>query len=141
MNDYSYAAGLMDGEGSISLYRKSSVQKYKYPKCGIDITSIELASYMHKTYGGSFTSRKKPKEKILYRWEVKGQRCMDLLKNILPYLKEKEKVRRATLILNSYKKVTKHRYTKVDEKRKIEFETEFFKNSVRKRFLKGIHTK
>lgn len=135
-----YAAGIMDGEGSVGLYRKSSTQRFRYPKCSVDNTSIELVEFMHKYFGGSLTSRKrKSYEKDLYRWQIQGQRCMDFLEDVLPYLKEKEKVRRAKLILSQYKKITKYSYTEKEAQKKIDFESEFYKNSERKRFLKGVH--
>ncbi len=140
-SELAYAAGLMDGEGSVMLYKKIAAQRFKYPKCVIDNTSKELVEHMHTIYGGSLRSRTrlKYKEKDIHRWEVQGQRCINFLNKILPYLKEKEKIRRAKLIINQYKKITKFNYTKEEAQKKIDFETEFYKNSERKQFLKGAH--
>ncbi|MFU8891016.1 MAG: hypothetical protein ACNA76_05070 [Anaerosomatales bacterium] len=94
-----YAAGLIDGEGTVTLSRNHS-GKMRSPVISMTSTTPEVLRFMQERYGGS----------------------------IRPYLLVPEKIRRADLIIQTYKSVTP-RNGKYDAKTAIArhaFELEFF---------------
>lgn len=132
-----YAAGLMDGEGSIMLSRAHAVGSaqggaFRQPTCTLSSTSRELVEFMLQEYGGFICNQKKYKEhhKQAWIWRVSYTRANKLLRRILPFLKEKEKIRRAKMIVEEYPKLTKRngQYTEQQRQLKLAFE---------KRFLRG----
>ena len=138
--DLAYAAALMDGEGSIILTSsgknlKGKDFRFRSLRCSLASTSKELLNFMSNTFGGKITSHKIYNKKHLQQWGWKlyTKDSQQFLKLILPYLKEKEKIRKAKLIINKYKKYTKKQYfvvyTNKEINKKLKFEKEFFKNS------------
>ncbi len=126
--DLNYAAGLLDGEGSIMLSR-ASVGKTRCPHVSISSTTIELLEFMKNHFGGHIVNKKtyKAHHKQSWSWQIKYNAAYQFCETILPYLKEPEKKRRAKLIVNRYKSVTprngKYTYEMMRE-RKL-FEQEF----------------
>lgn len=88
-----YLAGLVDGEGCITLSR------YKKPECKEDIWCYSamlqvgmvykpLIAELQSQFGG-YIGHKTPKDAIRRSysvWNVKGERCINLLKEIEPFL-------------------------------------------------------
>lgn len=129
--DRAYIAGLIDGEGTITLVRNHS--KYRSPSVSIASTSIELLEYTQaatKNIKSTIISKKVYKEhhKPSYALNYRHNAALDLLTEIYPYLKEKSKVYRAQILLNEYKAVTNRggHYTEDKLKTKLDFEYRFF---------------
>lgn len=89
-----FAAGLIEGEGSIGIYR------YLNPKCSraqyslvltIGMTTASPVLFMHQHFGGFLTTprRKSPDRRICYFWKVTGKKAGLALKRIRPYLLDK----------------------------------------------------
>jgi hypothetical protein len=85
---------------------------------------------MQDTFHGYLSKKKKTKERETpsQTWQLTNDAAIKFLRLITPYLKEPEKVRRATLILNEYKKLTLRngRYNAEQRGLKLEFERRFF---------------
>lgn len=88
-----YLAGIIDGEGHISINRnKSCPQRRKNPRYQAEVTvvntDIRLMEYLVEYIGGSFYKRKKSKEwhKDTYQWKVTSTTARELCKRLLPYL-------------------------------------------------------
>lgn len=90
-----YAAGIIDGEGTILITKLSN-----YPhalKCAYRLVTElgmcdEIApTWMHNTFGGRLKGYDRPdvKHKRVYRWNITDSQAMEFLKLILPYLKTK----------------------------------------------------
>lgn len=88
-----YLAGLIDGEGCITLFR------YRKPECEDDIlcyVAMLQVGMVHKpliaelqSQFGGYIGHKKPKDakrRAYSVWNVKGERCINLLKEIEPFL-------------------------------------------------------
>lgn len=99
-----YLAGLIDGEGYIGLLKVkkgnkkvfSSSRDYLYcPVFKLCMTYKELVEHYYNSYGGCFETRKmsdkNPNWKDSYTWTVRNLGCLDLLKEVYPYLKTKRK--------------------------------------------------
>jgi hypothetical protein len=95
--DWSYLAGLFDGEGTFSIYHQ---RQYESTAIRIEITNtkIELMEWLVQHFGGQYYShrRSSPKHCIAYGWRPKGRTNSEhLLLGLLPYLvikKEQAKV-------------------------------------------------
>ncbi|XWK89983.1 MAG: hypothetical protein U7127_08025 [Phormidium sp.] len=127
-----YAAGLMDGEGSITLIRTNKCGQ-RAPYLTMTSTSIELVQFMKDHFGGSacIAHKAKNNHSEAYHWKVGRKGAIEALKLIAPYLREQEKARRAQLILENYPALLPRngRYTPELLAKINLIEKEFFKNS------------
>ena len=104
-----YFAGIIDGEGSISLVR---INKNSYPSPMISVASadIELLEWLVKTSGcGSIISKKnyKPSQhKNSYALNITYNNAIRVLREIETYLVIDRKRKRAKHILENYLSVT-----------------------------------
>lgn len=127
--NHAYSAGLIDGEGTITLSR-DHVCKNRIPVVSMTSTTYELVAWMHQHYGGQVRKHRtyQPHHKESHIWSVRYDTALNVLSQIRPYLQEPEKVRRADLILARYKYVTcrNGKYTTAQKQAKSAFEYEFF---------------
>ncbi|MEM1055781.1 MAG: hypothetical protein AAGI52_09650 [Bacteroidota bacterium] len=125
-----YTAGLLDGEGTITLHRARAQQRFRYPLVEMTSTSRELIDFMQETWGGAVVKHKvyKAHHRQSWSWRVIGNAALDLIQRTLPYLKEREKVRRGRLLLDHYKRLTPRngRYSPSMIEAKDRFERAFF---------------
>lgn len=99
-----YIAGILDGEGSISIIRvKSRSNTYKYdfyPKVRVQNTYFPIISWLKEKIGiGSIYHGKQrnPKWKSLYQWQILSNQAQELLREVRPYLRIKKEL--ADLVL------------------------------------------
>ena len=127
-SDAAYAAGLIDGEGSVLLTRLSGGE-YRAPVVSMPSTTRELTDYMHATFGGHVVFRKarRPRWSDAWVWNIRSNACLTFLDIIFPYMRENRKRARAELLLTEYKTVTKRngKYSECDIARKRAFEDAF----------------
>jgi len=118
----SYLAGLIDGEGSVTLSRAHR-NEMPSPHITITNTNRSVVRWAEQVTGyGKIISRRarRVNHKPAYIWCVaKAGRCLNLLREIRPYLRVKH--RQADLILQRYKAVTPRngQYTATLLKRKL----------------------
>lgn len=91
--DKAYAAGLFDGEGSVSVNRRKTVLGYYtyWITVGISMTDAAPLLWMARTFGGKFTecnSRTKS-GKTVSRWQKTCRKAADFLELVHPHLKVK----------------------------------------------------
>lgn len=88
--DLAYLAGLIDGEGCLSISR---VGNYGYgASIIIKMTNEEVIKWVHINFGGCLSkeSRKAPQETI-YSWQLNTRaEILNLLRALQPYLKVKK---------------------------------------------------
>ncbi len=96
-----YAAGLIDGEGSIVLHRSG---KWRCPGLSVTSTSVELLEWLKSEFGGGISSKNetRPKHSPSWQWRLSAPATMVLLPQILPYLREKKKLLRARFIIKGF---------------------------------------
>jgi hypothetical protein len=133
MNEkFIYTAGLVDGEGTITLSQRKhkSIHFFKNPVISVASTTWELVEFLKETFGGHISSKKKYKShhKQSYAWCVTNDNALDFIQKILPYMREPNKMYRAQLLLNEYKTVTQRngRYSYEQREAKLDFEKRFF---------------
>lgn len=93
--DLAYAAGLIDGEGSIVI-AKQKARNYHDGYCYRLLVQIGMCDatapmWMHSIFSGSCKGYDRPEVtcKRVYRWQLADRRASDLLVMLLPYLKTK----------------------------------------------------
>jgi hypothetical protein len=116
-----YAAGILDGEGSISLTR---VHKDRYPSPQVSVASTdrELLEWLQARFGGSIVRKRtyKPHHSQSYDWKVTDRKALRVLKRVRPFLVIERKVKRCDLLLTEYLACTPRngRYTTEQLERK-----------------------
>ena len=92
----SYAAGIIDGEGCISLHRAND-SEYK-AKCSyalhvaVSMTDMVVPAWLYLNFGGSLCHYKgrTPNRKDTHMWTVAAENARRFLIDVLPYLKLKK---------------------------------------------------
>lgn len=107
-----YLAGIVDGEGSLCIYRVNPAKynRYKNPSyrsvLNISNTKKELFDWIEDNFGNLNKSKKHRRsifkknsthERWIYEWVVQGHRLVDICTQLLPYLVLKK--RQAELII------------------------------------------
>ena len=126
-----YMAGIIDGEGSITLTRIHK-NEHRRPCITISSTDKELLTYLQALGGGTIINKKnyKPDKHLnSYTLNIKVKTdVLKVLKNVHTFLRVDRKRKRALLVLEQYELVTVRngKYSKEALKRKLSFEDEFF---------------
>jgi len=127
--DLAYAAGLMDGEGSVLLMRDRASAEFKRPHICITSTTRNLVDFMQEVFGG-YIVVKTPKimtHKVAFEWRASYNAALKILSVLLPYMKEDNKIKRAEFLLQNYKRLTNRngKYSQKEKVLKISFEKRF----------------
>ena len=127
--ELAYAAGLFDGEGSISLARQRNNRSHS-PQVAVASNGCEVLRWLQKLFGGSIVTKqpRKPAHSVSYDWRLTDRRALTFLHLIRPYLVIERKIRRIDLLLNNYIACTPRngRYTKKMAERKQALIETFF---------------
>jgi len=87
VEDLAYVAGIVDGEGSISIY---TVRNQFYSKVSVANTDDILMNWLVERFGGGITHHQfKNSWKPLFTWQIYSQQAAEFLRLILPFLKLK----------------------------------------------------
>ncbi len=101
--DWAYLAGFVDADGSIVVNRwlDNRYQRHRYiTRICISNCDRQIMNWLVSEFGGSVSmaNRNAPKNhRTLWRWSLSGLKARPILRNILPYLRLKQK--RAELAL------------------------------------------
>lgn len=92
-SDRAYLAGILDGEGSISLVAYTQVGESRRRKGGYSLAvqvvnrSEELIVWLADRFGGTTRHRDRGGNRVrIYEWQVHGRNCGPVLEAALPYL-------------------------------------------------------
>lgn len=126
-----YLAGLIDGEGTISLMKERASAKFRYPVIEVSSTTLDMLEKIKElANGGSISKQKVYKEnhKQAWHYSVRGDKAIALMNEVKDYLLEPKKKARAELICSTYKMVTPRngRYSEELLEKKLQFEEDFF---------------
>lgn len=129
VEELAYAAGLFDGESSISLVRQRNKRSHS-PQVAVASVDYEVVRWFQKRFGGSIVTKqpRKSNHSVSYDWRLTDRRALNFLKLIRPYLVIERKIRRIDLLLNDYIACTPRngRYTKEMAERKQALIETFF---------------
>lgn len=100
--DLAYLAGVVDGEGTISVQLKMKGDGYQHLRAELKVpnTSMQLLTWIETTFGGNLSKRPDPclvdcsrhhvhRWKAAKVWSVSQRQLAPLLPRLLPYLKVK----------------------------------------------------
>ena len=124
-----YTAGLIDGEGTITMSRNKSTDKFRHPVVSMSSTTYGLLQFLKDNYGGVICKQKtyNVKHKQAWSWRITHNTAIDCLLRVEKYLLEPEKKRRSIIITKVYKNIT-HRngkYNNEEIRIKKDFENNF----------------
>ena len=98
-----YAAGILDGEGSIQLSR---IRQSRWPSPTISVASTdrEMLEWLRSRVGGTIIQKRtyKPHHSRSFEWKLTDRRALHFLEIIRPFLVIERKMRRCDLLLSEY---------------------------------------
>ena len=116
-----YIAGIIDGEGCISLGFGNSVGNNRgafYGRIAVEMACKSVPEWLYIKIGGTLSNRKRPhRVPIMWQWRISGKNSRILLKEVIPYLVEKKK--EADLYLSFGKNITTCGRIEIDNKERI----------------------
>ena len=122
-----YLAGIIDGEGTITLVQD---KEFRYPVITFCNNDKNIIDYVNTFCKGVVTRKNPQKEnyKLNYVWKLSYRNAIEVIKQILPYMHESNKILRGQSILDNYLKLTPRngKYSKEMKIAKHQWEKEFF---------------
>lgn len=128
LHDAAYIAGLIDGEGTVGLYRRHA-RDQRQLVVSIANTEREILDYVLQAVGaGKITAKcvAKAHHRPSFTFSIANRQALDLLRQIAPFLRS-YKARRADLAIANYVRLTPRngKYTPELAAMRREFETMF----------------
>jgi hypothetical protein len=131
--EHAYLAGIIDGEGTISLdknYGSSDPSVFFEPNVSVSSTTRELVDTIKAAYGGAISTKKVYQAHHLqsYVWKTSYHRCRTVLDLCLPYLLVPSKIARAKMIVQEYPLLVKRngKYSSDETQALREFRERFY---------------
>jgi hypothetical protein len=102
-----YAAGILDGEGSVALTRNHP-DRWPSPQVSVASNDRELLEWLRCRFGGSISIKKprKPQHSLSYDWKLTDRRALSFLMIVRPYLVIHRKISRCDLLIEAYLECT-----------------------------------
>lgn len=114
--DLAWAAGIIDGEGSIGIRKVTYTTRKGYTRYAVALecgnTDIRMLKELQKFFGGSINSRTclpHINSKPLWTWTLGSKAAYLTISQILPYLRVKRE--RAELAIHFYESCRDYKYT------------------------------
>jgi hypothetical protein len=139
-SEAAYVAGIIDGEGTITLTRTHRGENRR-PVLSVSSTESPLLHYIQSIIGvGRITGKvcSRPHHSPSFTYVVSGRQALDVLGQVVAYLRT-YKCARARLLLAEYVAVTPRngRYTANQRAAREHFENRFFEIAVRAPSMKS----
>ena len=101
-----YLAGIIDGEGTISIFEnkvKGQTWNVRHNAAiGLGLTDRPVVQMFADRFGGNVREERVPNRKLMYRWYAVGnKRAPEVIKHFLPYLHIKK--RQAEIVMEFIK--------------------------------------
>lgn len=127
--DVAYIAGIVDGEGTITLTRRNSY-KQRHLVLSISNTELRLLKYIQSIIGvGKITQKRvfSDRHSLGYTYVLSSRHALDVVRAIHPYLRTHKRLR-AKLVIEKYIKLTPRngKYTTAMLKKRESFIERFF---------------
>mgnify|MGYP001553995839 CR=1 FL=1 len=125
-----YVAGIIDGEGTITMSYSHRTSKWRTPVVSVSSTTIEILDALVDFCGGHICKHKvyKKHHTPCFSWRLRGQKAITLCAQLKTLLLVPEKRRRATLVAENYSACTLRsgQYTRAQARKKAQLEHTFF---------------
>ena len=125
-----YLAGIIDGEGTITLTPDG---EFRYPSLSFCNNDKAIIDYVNQFCKGVVTTKHSSavneKWSDNYVWHVCGRNAINTIAEILPYMHEQKKIRRGRSILDNYIRLTPRngKYSVELKNEKLHWQEQFFK--------------
>jgi len=98
-----YAAGIVDGEGSIQFTRNRK-SRWPSPTVSVASTDRELLEWLRSRIGGAIIQKRtyKPQHSSSFDWKLTDRRALQFLEFVRPFLVIRRKIDRCDLLLAEY---------------------------------------
>lgn len=142
--DLAYIAGIVDGEGCISVRKRKVGKKYRYTQHNITLivvnTDKKMIDFLQRIFPAYVMTYqdKKPNCRRMWRWCIESRKAEKILKDILPYLITKKGQAKVAIELSETKKYCGAK-SKIKIKEFIETVALREKLSEKIRYLKFAH--
>lgn len=103
-----YTAGLVDGEGTLGLEPQSGT-RFKGPFVSVPSTTRALIDWLLVNHPGGVVSYRKGRtaaSRPVWVWRMRGNKALQLMERLRPYMIEPDKCGRIDLLLAEYKALT-----------------------------------
>lgn len=119
-----YTAGFLDADGSVTLEKtRKGLDWLRAPLVSFYNCDKEILEYIQARWGGGIHSNKvaSPQHNVSYHLTVGGHAAIDLLRDVLPFMRHTKKKLRAELIVEHYVSCTPRngKYTSEHIEKKI----------------------
>ena len=107
LNNLGYFAGILDGEGSF--FMEQNQKNYKTPTIACEMCDEDVILSLQDYFGVGHVNKFPPRKKnwkTSYRWRVRNQPAINILKEILKYLSIRRKAK-AKFLIQEHKNVVK----------------------------------
>ncbi len=125
-----YIAGLLDGEGTITLSKTHSHKKFRTPVVSCSSTTIEFLELLKSNYGGFISKHKvyQNHHKQSWSWKASYYAAIKICNDMKHLLLDPIKIHRAKLVSEQYLLVTNRngKYSEEQSLAKHNFEDQFF---------------
>lgn len=125
-----YIAGLLDGEGTITLSRIHSANTFRTPVVSCSSTTIEFLELLKSYYGGNISKQKvyQSHHKQSWSWKARYHAAIKVCDDMKILMLDPSKIYRAKLISEQYPLVTNRngKYSEEQRLAKHSFEDQFF---------------
>lgn len=122
----SYCAGIIDGEGTITLHKNGMFRRVLVQ---VETTSREMLHPL-ESFGGTILAPKKRSavHAQTWKWSIRGSEALNMISEIIPYMKDPKKIARGKFLLKNYKAIEKIRSdsTKKEIQQRKMFELQFW---------------
>jgi hypothetical protein len=107
--DLAYLAGVIDGEGTVTLTKNNKRDPFRRISVSVSNTDLDLIEWLHAEFGGKvrIRARQKAHYKVAYEWRIESDQALNLLKRVTKYLRVRSRKQRAEFICANWAKVTK----------------------------------
>jgi hypothetical protein len=126
--DVAWAAGIVDGEGSVTLDKKGKT--YRQPALTVYSTDLPIIDTLHRLFGGivQHVPIRANMRKPGWFWKLCGAQCLPCLKILLPYMRCSKKRERAKFLLANWRRVVtpNGRYTDKQKVARLKVQEDFF---------------
>jgi hypothetical protein len=98
-----YAAGILDGEGSVTLTRNHR-DRWPSPQVSVASCDREVLEWLQARFGGSIVAKKPRRSHHApsHDWRLTDRRALAFLQRLRPHLVIERKIRRVDLLLAAY---------------------------------------
>lgn len=116
--DLAYAAGLIDGEGHITILTRGK-NPWRKPFLCVANTEKELVRFLQQRFGGGIYIQRRPNKKEVHVWRLLGNPCLALLPKLIPFMRDKKKLARARMLVKEYPKYSNPRGVSYTARRRL----------------------